>query len=187
MEYKNGTLQKYLDDLGARLPAPGGGSAAALVAACGAGLLSMVVNFTLGKPAYARYENELRHTLAVSEKLKAEFLNLVDLDVAAYQSKNIKDCLNVPFMLARLCYEGMKLCLPLVKKGNKNLASDVAVAAAMLEAAYVSARFNVDINLKAFPDKKTARSIRRELDLKEKRVRKIRHDTEVKVGALIRG
>ncbi|MFZ2357219.1 MAG: cyclodeaminase/cyclohydrolase family protein, partial [Candidatus Omnitrophota bacterium] len=33
--YKNKTLKKYLDDLAAKLPAPGGGSAAALNAALG--------------------------------------------------------------------------------------------------------------------------------------------------------
>jgi len=187
MEYRNLTLQKYVDDLAARLPAPGGGSAAALTAACGAGLICMVVNFTLGKPKYARYEKDLQKALAVAEKLKTEFLNLVDLDVSAYQSKNIKDSLNVPFMCARLCYEAAKLCPPLVTKGNVNLVSDIAVAAALLESAFVSARFNVDINLKALGDKKTTAVIHKELSLKEKKIRKIRLDTEVKVGTLIRG
>ena len=57
--YVNKSLKKYLDDLTAKLPAPGGGSAAALVAALGAALIGMVINFTLGKPKYARYQMEL--------------------------------------------------------------------------------------------------------------------------------
>ena len=80
MEYKNQNLTKYLDDLSARLPAPGGGSAAALNAAMGASLISMVVNFTLGKPKYAAFEEELKDILAKSEKLRKDFLDLVDLD-----------------------------------------------------------------------------------------------------------
>lgn len=185
--YCNRTLKEYLNDLAARIPAPGGGSAAALNAALGVSLLSMVINFTLGKPRYAQYEEELKKALEKTEKLRQEFLRLVDLDVTAYKSKNIRDCLDVPFMIARLCFEGAKLCPGLVKKGNVNLISDVACAAICLEAAFAAAYFNVEINLKSFPDKKLAARIRRELQQKEKQVRKARLDTEVKVGEIIRG
>lgn len=187
MSYRNKTLTKYLDDLAARLPAPGGGSAAALNAALGASLISMVVNFTLGKPKYAKYEAELKEIFEKSEKLRNEFLNLVDLDVTAYGSKNLRDAFDVPFMVARLCFEGIKLCPPLVKKGNLRLASDVAVAAVMLEAAFVAAYFNIEINLKSLGDKALAKSARKELKQKEKIVKKIRLETEVKVGEIIRG
>lgn len=187
MQYKDETLKKYLDDLSGRLPAPGGGSAAALNAAMGAALISMVINFTLGKPKYARYEGELKVMLEKSEKLRGEFLNLVDLDVVAYKTKNIRDALKVPFMVSRLCFEGIKLCPPLIKKGNINLISDVAVAAGFLESAFASANFNIEINLKSLGDKKLAASIRKELTAKAKTVKKIRQDTEVKIGKIIRG
>jgi formiminotetrahydrofolate cyclodeaminase len=185
--YKDTALKQYLDDLAAKLPAPGGGSAAALSAALGASLISMVVNFTLGKPKYTQYEKELQEILEKSEKLRAEFLNLVDLDVTAYQSKNIRDALNVPFMVARLCFEAADLCPPLVKKGNVNLISDVAVAAVLLEGAFASALFNVEINLKMLNDPKVAKEIRKELKNKEKAIKKIRISTEEKVGEIIRG
>jgi formiminotetrahydrofolate cyclodeaminase len=187
MEYKNESLKKYLDDLAARMPAPGGGSAAALTASMGASLISMVVNFTLGKPKYAKFESELKVILEESERLRGEFLNLVDLDVAAYNSKNMRDALDIPFMLCRLCFEGIKLCLPLIKKSNTNLISDVAVAAILLESAFASAYFNVEINLKSLNDEKLSGSIRKELSKKEKLIKKIRQDTEVKVGEIIRG
>lgn len=183
--YKENSLQKYLDDLAAKLPAPGGGSAAALSAALGASLLSMVVNFTLGKPKYAAYEKELKAVLARCEGLRREFLNLVDLDVRAYKSGDLRDALDVPFMLARLCFEALKLCPPLVKKGNINLISDVAVAAVLLEAAFSSALYNVRINLRLLGDKKLSAAISRELTRKEKAVKKTRLNTEVKVGKII--
>jgi len=185
--YRDESLKKYLDDLAARLPAPGGGSAAAMNAALGASLISMVVNFTLGKPKYAQYENELKVILEKSEKLRNEFLNLVDADVVVYQSKNLRDALNIPFMVCRLCFEGMKLCPALIGKGNVNLISDVAVAAVLLEAAFVSAYFNVEINLKSLDDKELARSIRKELTEKGKTIKRIRLQTEDKVGKIIRG
>jgi formiminotetrahydrofolate cyclodeaminase len=167
--YKDGSLARYLEDLSARLPAPGGGSAAALSAGLGAALISMVVHFTIGKPQYAPFEKELKEVLAKSEKLRQKFLDLVDLDVVAYKSKNMQDALNIPFMVCRLCYEGIKLCPPLIKKGNVNLISDVSVAAILLE------------------DEALARSMRKELTGKSKLIRKIRTDTEVKVGKIIRG
>lgn len=169
------------------MPAPGGGSAAALTAGMGASLISMVVNFTIGKVKYARYEGEIKGILEKSEKLREEFLNLVDLDIAAYNSRNIRDALDVPFMVCRLCLAGIKLCPPLIKEGNINLISDVGVAAVLLEAAFTSAYFNVEINLKTLGDKKIAAAVRKELVHKEKRIRKMRVQIEEKVNEIIRG
>lgn len=187
MNYKDKSLKKYLDDLAAKLAAPGGGSAAALTAALGASLISMVVSFSLGKSKYAQYEEELKAILTKSERLRKDFLDLVDLDVLAYKSRDLKDALHVPFMVCRLCFEGIKLCPPLIKKGNINLISDVAVAAILLESAFSSAYFNVEINLKSIADKKLTKGIRKELNQKEKIIQKIRLQTEVKVGKIIRG
>lgn len=186
MSYKEKSLNRYLDDLAGKLPAPGGGSASALVAGLGTSLISMVVNFTLGKPRYAKFENELKVILEKSENLRKEFLNLVDLDVLAYKSKNLRDMLNVPFMVCRLCFEGIKLCPALIKKGNINLISDVAVAAVLLESAFTSACFNVEINLKSLDDKKLTKGIRKELAGKENLIKKIRLETEEKIGKIIR-
>lgn len=187
MSYKNDTLEKYLDDLAARLPAPGGGSAAALTGSLGAALISMVINFTLGKPKYAKYEQELATILQRSEQLRRTLLDLVDLDVAAYKSRNIREALDVPLMVCRLCFEGIKLCPQLVKRSNKSLISDVGVAAVLFESAFASAEFNVDINLKMLSDKKLTALIRKELTSKKNLVKRLRQKTEVSVGEIIRG
>ena len=184
--YRDESLKKYIDDLAARLPAPGGGSAAALTAALGASLISMVINFTLGKPKYAPYEEELKRMLDESEKVRVRFLELVDLDVEAYNSKNIKDALDIPFMVCRLSFEAIQLCPPLIEKGNVNLISDVACAAILLESAFASASCNVEINLKCLKDKTTTKVVRKELKIKGKLMRKLRLQTEGKVGKIIR-
>ena len=183
--YCNKSLNQYLDDLAAKLPAPGGGSAAALNAALGASLISMVVNFTLGKSKYMQYESELKVILGKSEKLREQFLELVDLDVAAYKSKNMRDALDIPFMVCRLAFEAIRLCPALIKKGNVNLISDVAVAAVLLESAFTSAYFNVDINLKSIGDEKLTQAVRKELGHKEKLVRKVRMEIEKKIEAFL--
>ncbi|MCX7927718.1 MAG: cyclodeaminase/cyclohydrolase family protein [Candidatus Omnitrophica bacterium] len=185
--YKDTSLEQYLDDLAARIAAPGGGSAAALVASCGQALVSMVINFTVGKPQYARFEKQLQLLLEKSEKLRHEFLALVDLDVQAFLSKDIRQAVDVPLMIARLAYEGMRVCTPLVKKGNKNLISDVAVAAVLLESAFSSAYYNVEINLNGLKDKELAVKIHQEIEKKKKAIQRMRKITEVAVGKIIRG
>ena len=50
--YIERSLSDYLEDLASDKPAPGGGSAAALVAASAVGLISMVARFTLKNKKY---------------------------------------------------------------------------------------------------------------------------------------
>jgi formiminotetrahydrofolate cyclodeaminase len=185
--YRDASLKLYLDELAAKLPAPGGGSAAALTAALGQALASMVINFTLGKEKYAQFEKDLTLELEKSEKLRREFLDLVDRDVEAYNSKDPRKALDIPVMVARLCFEGAKMMPELVKKGNLNLISDVAVAAQLLESAFSAAEVNVEINLKFIDDEKLSRELRKELSEKSKLIKKIRQETEVQVGKVIRG
>jgi formiminotetrahydrofolate cyclodeaminase len=185
--YRNKSLKKYLDDLAAKMPAPGGGSGAALVAGLGSALIGMVINFTLGKPKYVKYQRELTKMLSVSERTRKRFLELVDLDVAAFKSKDINRALNVPLEISRLCFEAMKLCPPLVKKGNRNLISDVAVAAILLESGFSSALFNVSINLKYLDNKARAVRIIKELNKKGTFIRNTRNNLEVRIDEIIRG
>jgi formiminotetrahydrofolate cyclodeaminase len=183
--YYNKSLKKYLDDLAAKLPAPGGGSAAALVAALGVSLIGMVINFTQGRPKYARYQTDLDKMLSVSERIRKRFLELVDLDVAAFKSRDINKALSVPLEITKLCFETMKLCPPLVKKGNINLVSDVAVAAILLEAGFSSALFNVRINLKYLKDKKRKNRIIKESDKARGFLLKTRQNLEARIDEII--
>jgi methenyltetrahydrofolate cyclohydrolase len=185
--YKDKTLSQYLDDLAAKLPAPGGGSASAMAAALGVALLSMVVNFTLGKPKYAVHEKELTAVLQDCERLRSEFLRLVDEDVAAYLSKDPRRSLDVPLATCRLLHDAARLCPVVCEKGNVNLISDVAVAIALIDSAFVSGYWNVDINLKMLKDDTRTRAIRQELDGYRRTIQSIRHDAEVSIGKIIRG
>ena len=187
MKYKTQSLIKYLNDLAARLPTPGGGSAAALNAALAASLVSMVINFTLGKPKYLKYEAELKVVLNKSEKLRNDFLELVDLDVIAFQSKDPRKAFDVALMLARLSCEGMKLLPLLIKKTNLNLISDLAIAAIFFESAFSAAGFNVEINLKVINDHKFTQMVNKELLVNAKLVKQTRFMLEEKIGKIIRG
>ncbi len=147
------SLKRYLDDLAARLPAPGGGSASALVGALGCGLLSMVANFTIGKEKYKRFEREIKKILNLTENYRKRLLELVDLDVKSFKEKDFKKATQVPLEVCQICVKAIKFCPVLEKKGNQNLISDVEVAREFLKAAFKSALANVKINLPKIKDK----------------------------------
>jgi len=163
MKYLDGSIKDYLNDLAAKKPAPGGGSAAALNAAIAAALVSMVCNFTVGKDKYKAHEEKVRAILKQSETIRKELERLVDADVDAYNKvakagkavndKILKEAEAVPEQVCKLCADGMNLCAELVDIGNKNLISDVGVAAIMFLAAFEAADLNVKINLKFIKDR----------------------------------
>ena len=166
--YLESPLKTYLDDLAAKKPAPGGGSAAALAASIGAGLISMVANYTVNNPRYKNVEEEAAAILTKSEDARRELGSLIDKDVEAYSdlSKALKEegadrdrleaaykeALKPAFDVCMITAECLKLCKELVECGNKNLVTDIAIAAIMLEGAFFSAKFNVYINLKYMKD-----------------------------------
>lgn len=153
--YKNKPLKKYIDDLAARTPAPGGGSAAAVSGALGCALLSMVANFTVGKEKYKKYEKEIKGILLKCESYRKRFLELVDLDVKTYsayanakdkksKSRAKKESQRIVKEIASLSYKAIQLCFPLAEKGNVYLINDVLAAAELLSAGFNSALVNVE-------------------------------------------
>lgn len=157
-KFQDYTLSEYCDVLSQKVSVPGGGSAAALSGALGAALLSMVVNYSLGKKT-DDVDAKLKEILKKSEVLRKRFLELVDLDAQAYlefvnarkadeptKEKARQRACEVPLEIAQLCYQALNLAPYLVLEGNKYLVSDVEVALELLGAAYKSAMFNVRIN-----------------------------------------
>ncbi len=166
--YIDKTLKEYFDDLAARKPAPGGGSASAAVAAAGTSLVAMVANFTIGRPEYKKVENKVAGILSEIRKFDSKLRSLIDEDVSAYKKLAgslkgaagdeaalealYKGALRPPFTVCEITGKCMKLCRALAECGNKNLVTDTAIAAILFEAAFFSAKFNVYINLKYVKD-----------------------------------
>src|ERR1700674_4214768 len=78
--------EKFLDDLAGSQPTPGGGSAAAIMGAMGASLVSMVCNVTIGKKGYEGVEAEMKAVLHESEKVRRRLTAMVAEDIAAFDS-----------------------------------------------------------------------------------------------------
>jgi len=192
--YVEGKFAEYLNDLASNKPAPGGGSAAAAAGAVGLAALSMVANFTVGKDKYKDVEAEMRSILAALDKHRARLQGLVDEDVAVYKTVSaayklpketddekkartaaiqqaLKTALTVPLAICRCLNEAADLCEPLLEKGNRNLASDVAVGAELMAGAFESAWFNVEINLAGIKDENLVATTRREVSAVQKKIR----------------
>jgi formiminotetrahydrofolate cyclodeaminase len=169
------SVQTFLNELASSAPAPGGGSAAALAAAIGAALVSMVANLTLGKSKYADVQDDIERIVAQSEELRHRCVALLEKDVEAYtgvsaaykmpreteeqkhaRSAAIQEALKgataVPMQLAEACVEILQLCPESADKGNVMAVSDVGVGALMAEAALRAAALNVWINLGSIKD-----------------------------------
>lgn len=151
INFKNKTIQKYLDQLSRREPVPGGGSAAALTAALGLGLISMVTNYSLGRKSNTKtVEKHLKKILAHSESIRLRLLELTSLDSEAYlkdRRQGTKSALAVPQEVCKLCYKAVQLTPFLANKGNPYLLSDLEVALELLLSAFLAARIMVRTNL----------------------------------------
>ncbi|MGH7187494.1 MAG: cyclodeaminase/cyclohydrolase family protein, partial [Pseudomonadota bacterium] len=67
---KDQSVHEFLRALASKSATPGGGSAAAIMGAMGAALVSMVCNLTLGKKGYEAAEGEMQAVLARAETMR---------------------------------------------------------------------------------------------------------------------
>jgi formiminotetrahydrofolate cyclodeaminase len=169
------TLQEFLDALASGESTPGGGGAAALTGGQAAALLSMVLNFTVGRKKYAAVEAEMQGYLTRCEALRAELLALVDRDAEAFGAVTacygmpkttaeekaartaamqaaMKGAAEVPLVVANKCLDLLRLAEPVGAKGNPNVVSDAATSAYLALAGLNSGLLNVEINLKYIKD-----------------------------------
>lgn len=172
---KDNSIQKFLDELAGSSSTPGGGSAAAVMGAMGAALVSMVCNLTIGKKNYADVEADMREVLGRSENLRHRLTGMINDDVAAFNQvmaaygmpKNsdeekarrtaaiqeaLKRATQVPLSCAKVSFEVMELAKRAAEKGNVNVVSDAGVAVLAACSALKSAALNVYVNTAAIKD-----------------------------------
>ena len=171
------TIETFLEQLAARVPAPGGGATAALHAAQAAALVAMVARYS-DSAKYAEHAEEIATVTATADRLRQNAMGLAEEDAAAFtavteayrlpkgtadeaaaRSEAIARALvaaaNVPAIVVRVADQVLGLAEQLLPIGNRNVISDVAAAAEAARAAATTARVNVEINLGGIKDPAT--------------------------------
>lgn len=164
------TVKEYLEAVASPSPAPGGGSAAALCAAQGAGLVSMAAFMTKGKKKFLEYEALYEEVTSECASIVSELTNQIEADTQAYNqvaaafklpkdtpeeiaarrakiSEASLEAAKVPFKTMELAVQALKAAGRLSEHFNTNCASDLGVAAFNLKDGAGGAWMNVRINL----------------------------------------
>jgi len=169
---RDDTIAAFLDQLAARVPAPGGGATAALYAAQAAALLAMVARYSDGP----RYDTELMNRIvAEADGLREDALALAEADAEAFsavaqayglprdteaerqdRSASISSALagaaRPPADVVRTALLVVSLAEELLPAGNRNMLTDLAAAAEAARAAAATARLFIEVNLKGITD-----------------------------------
>lgn len=179
-------MEDFVSRLASRDPAPGGGAVAGLLSALGAALASMVANFSTG-PKYEAVAGDVERVLSTTADLIKRSLAAADEDAVAFEAvtdayrlpKETDDdkaartaaiqaalhkAAEVPVEAADLAAAALPLCQELLGYGNKNVLSDVGVAAACIRAAIDSAIINIAINAGAIKDEQFAAYLNERID-----------------------
>ena len=180
-------LETFLDELASGAPTPGGGSAAAVMGAMGAALLSMVCNVTIGKKGHEAVESDMKAMRGESERLRALLTAMVADDVAAFDGlmaayrlpkaseqersrraesiqSNLRAATETPLACARACAEVVALSRRAAEKGFAGVVSDAGVGVLAANSALRSAALNVYINAPSLKDRAYATAATAEIE-----------------------
>jgi len=169
------TIADFSKILSSGVPAPGGGSTAALHGVLGASLIGMVASLTAGRIKYAEHEQLMRDIIKRSDELRIYMLDIIDRDTEAYNmvtavfalpketdeeketryyamQNALKACTLTPFEMMECAYSVLELAMVMVGKYNTNAASDLGVAVLSIKASAQGAWLNVLINLDSIRD-----------------------------------
>lgn len=179
-------VQEFLNEVDSNSPAPGGGSVSALASALGSSLGRMVAHLTFGKKTYTALSEEEKQNFEKSfeelEKCRKKLEELVDKDTEAYNlvmsayklpkdseeekakrkkaiQESLKKAVETPLAICRYSYEAIKHMDIILKNGNKNAVTDIAVGTILLFSGIEGGILNVKINLLSIDDEEFKNSI----------------------------
>lgn len=179
------TVEGFIDILASDAPAPGGGSTAALVGSLSAALCAMVCGLTKGEKFSEVVDLSNQHQQR-AKKLMNDLKRYIDEDTFAFNKvmqafqlpktteeekairtraiqKAMKGAADLPLKVADTCLELLLMSIEIIKFGNPNAASDVAVGGVMAYAALQGAVYNVKINLGSIKDEAYVSDVKEKL------------------------
>jgi formiminotetrahydrofolate cyclodeaminase len=156
-------IDPLLDAFAAKEPAPGGGSAAALVGAMAAALCAKVARFSDDGGSLAQAEALRRRLTALAPEDAAAFVAALDKLRTRGDDFDLGRALMlaaaVPLRIAEACADVAELGAALAESGRADLQPDARAAAVLAAAAARSSALLVEANLGAAPgDERVARA-----------------------------
>jgi formiminotetrahydrofolate cyclodeaminase len=164
-------LGQLLEQIGQKVPVPGGGVVACSAAAMAAALAQMVVAYSLGKKNLIDHQPQLEGANRRLTNARHLFLQLAEEDAQAYALVNelsrlpesderrrreyepaIRACIQVPQATIAACCDVLRLCEELAPITNRHLHSDLAIAAVLADGAARASIWNVRVNAALLPD-----------------------------------
>ena len=176
------SVRSFVELVGARTSAPGGGSVSALIASLGAALGAMVGWMSYGNKKFEHLDSTMRKLIPpLNEKMK-QLIPMIDADTNAFNDymmamklpkktdeeqnvrkekmqEGLKKAVMIPLSVMRIsdsCWEWM---IKMAKHGNISSKSDLEVGAKSLETGIWGAFKNVEINLPAIDDENYKKEI----------------------------
>lgn len=175
MDMTTKSCREFVTVLASNEPAPGGGGAAALVAALGTALGNMVGSLTVGKKKYADVEAEILALKGKCDLLQNELLDQVPADAegfvplakaygipkddpnraAVLEDATVTAC-RVPMHIMELCCKSLDAIKIFADKGSRLAVSDAGCGAVIVKSALQAASLNVFINTKTLQNRAVA-------------------------------
>lgn len=175
MKLADMTITEFSNVLASDAPAPGGGSAAALVGALGVALTNMVAALTVGREKYMEHQSLMDEIMTETAELRQELIRIIDRDTEAFHGVSavfampkgtdeekaarketmqaaLKACAITPYEVMLCSLSALELTDKALGRSNASAASDLGVAALSLKAAIQGAWLNVLINLGGIHD-----------------------------------
>jgi len=177
------TVGDYLEALASTAAVPGGGSAAALGAAMGAALVSMVAKLSAKKAKAVEDREILAGLVPQFDQLAARLLELSQDDIDAYRAvidarksgapgevlgRAYERAAEVPLAAATAAARALGLLPEVSKRAWEMTASDLAVGSELLQTGLAGALGNVAINLPELRGDAATRIERAYLELRAK-------------------
>jgi formiminotetrahydrofolate cyclodeaminase len=171
MQFGEQRLDGFLDALASKSPTPGGGSVVPIIGALGAALGQMVVAYSVDRKSLAEHHAVLVDAKGRLERARSLLMALAEADAEAYgvlneamkRSKDdphraklvanaARDAIAPPRASMALGIDLLRLLEELGPKSNPWLASDLRIAAILVECLVRCSAENVRINLGLLSD-----------------------------------